>query len=108
MNQSDNGAGCKADILESNPDIEQHEYGCNGGCHNSVPLHLSTYGAGNTLGDDLRLIHAKVLCQGCIQSLTLLHAEGSCLDDNLCGSCNLLGLGVGASCYLFNNWNHFA
>ena len=97
MSQSHYGSGCKLNVSESNPDINQHTEDRNQQSPNRILLHFSGNRSGNILGNNLILGNGELLLKAVIQLGSFLGGHGSGLNDNLIGSRNLSCLGGGVT-----------
>ena len=101
MYQCNNRTSGETDVLETEPDIKQHENTCNDQCLDRIGTHLITDGRTNTLALDCGFINTKLVHQHLIYFFTFAQAQclclnchniaagyGTCLDgiiiDNLC------------------------
>ena len=74
MNQSQNSAACKTDVLKAEPDIQQHaDRGYDHG-YDGILSHLRADGRGNALSLDQAFIHIKILHQSIVQRFSLVKA----------------------------------
>ena len=102
MYQCNNRTSGETDVLETEPDIKQHENTCNDQCLDRIGTHLITDGRTNTLALDCGFINTKacppasdlllhvrsalsVLCLNCGQhSYQIRYCMYGVLTDNLC------------------------
>ena len=117
MYQCNNRTSGETDVLETEPDIKQHENTCNDQCLDRIGTHLITDGRTNTLAYKLRL-HQHQTCPPA--SDLLLHVRsgsvsfvlivttsaakyGGCLDGIIIN--NLCYFRYNLVLYLFNGYN---
>ena len=93
MHKSQNCAGRKRDVAETEPDVKQHTDCGNHYGDDGILLHLVADCTGNAVRRDLLLIYTKVVDHSLIKRFSLFHAQGSRLDDDLIRSRYLLCLG---------------
>ena len=102
MYQCNNRTSGETDVLETEPDIKQHENTCNDQCLDRIGTHLITYGCTDGFCRDLLCIHIEILNHGILELFTFCHIQGTGLEDDLGCSVNLLGLNITVAGNVFN------
>ena len=107
MQKRGDSTRCETDILESEPDIDEHKYRGNDNRHDGILPHLFTDGRADILRGYQRLIHLEAVGERLVQRLTRIQAERLGLNDNLVRVCNLLRLDIGIPGHFFHDRHDF-
>ena len=94
---------CKADILETEPDVKKHEDRSYDNRYDSVSSHLIADSSGNILRCDQTCIYIKIFLQCLIQCFSFLKIQRTCFDHYLIGSLHLGRLYILITCHCLNN-----
>ena len=106
MNQGCNSAGAETDVLETEPDIDQHAGSCYHYRNDCFPSHFTADGGADGFCRNLLLIHAEAIRQGIIQLFSFRHIQCPGFENYLIGSLYLLGLHVSVAGNLLDHGNH--
>ena len=107
MEKRNDRACGKADILEPEPDVEQHTDRCHDHRHNSILPHLGTDGCTDIFCGNLVFIRLELTAHCRIECLTLIQIQCLCLEDHLAGAFHLLHLYVVVPGYVLDHRNDF-
>ena len=105
MHQRCNTADAETQILEPDPDIDQHADNGNHHRNDRIGLHLVTDRGTDGLGGDHILRHTEILDQRRIQRLSLLYIQTVGLKDDLIGLLHILYL-YGTAGHLLDHRHH--
>ena len=92
MCQAHDGGSAETQILETEPDIKQHQDQSHADCDQGVALHLITDGGADGLGSNAVLVDRELLDQLIGQFRTLFRIQDDRLEDDLIAAGNLLDL----------------
>ena len=106
MEQTEYGACTKTYILETEPYIDQHKYRCYQHSYDGFLLHFITDGGADGFRCDLLSVNLKIICHGILKGLTLFLCQGSCFENNLIGSVDLLCLYITVTGNILDQWNY--
>ena len=107
MDQSQYGTGTETDILETQPDVDQHTDCCDDNSNDRILTHFITYSRGNALCGDRRFIYTKFFIQFLAKFCSLIQGKFSCLDDNLVGTAYFCSLDICITGYFLYNRFYF-
>ena len=108
MNKGDDRAGSKADILEPEPDVEQHTDRGDDHRNDRIHTHLGADGGADILCGNIFRRNTIIFIHILSERFTLLKIQSLRLKDNLGGILDRLYLDVRIPCDLFQIRDHLA
>ena len=100
MCKADDRGSAEAGILESEPDVNQHQDKCHNDRIESSRLHFGTDRGTDRLGGDVVLVYAELVLQSHCKCRTLCLIELLGLENHFAAARDLLYLRVRVSCHL--------
>src|SRR5699024_6635385 len=89
VEQGQDRACGKTDVLEPEPDVEEHEHRGDDYSHDGVGPHLAADRGADVLKCDQRVVHLEVVHHGLVQGLAGVKVQGGGLEDDLAASLHL-------------------